>query len=200
MVRMPVAESAPITVAIARTVSPGQYAYVESWVRQGITLAARMPGFLGAGWVVDRPNGTGWHMLYRFDTAANLVAWESSPERQRWLQAGREFSADEGIDRRTGIEGWFSSAEGEAMPGERVEIRTAEPRPPVWKQAIAVWVAFLPMNLLFTFLFSLIPGFTDLPLVPRLAITTSVLTPIMVVFVLPFVTRALGPWLLRGRT
>lgn len=191
--------SEPITVAIERQVDPTKQRYALSWVRQGIDLAHTYPGFLGSGWVQVRPGSDTWHMLYRFDDAANLHAWEASDERRLWLDAGADFAREASVERRSGIEGWFDSAAGEGVPGDRVEVRAAEPVPPRWKQGVVVWLGFFPVNVVVTLLLGLIPGFADVPVVLRLLVTSLVLTPIMVGFVLPAVTRLFRPWLLRGR-
>ena len=54
------------------------------------------------------------------------------------------------------------------------------------------------VNLAFTLLMSwAVPSFGELPVVPRVLVTTLVLTPIMTYAVLPWVTRRLAPWLAR---
>ncbi|TDT31192.1 hypothetical protein CLV29_2606 [Naumannella halotolerans] len=189
----------PITVAIERTVDPVMERYALSWVRQGIDLATHYPGFLGSGWVQAAPGSETWYMLYRFADADTLHAWEASEERRIWVEAGANFAQESKIERRTGIEGWFDSIDGVVLPGEHVQMMQAEPVPPRWKQAVVVWLGFFPMNLLFTFVLGFVPGYATLPLFPRLLLTTALLTPIMVFWILPFVTRAFRPWLLRGR-
>ena len=190
--------SQPITVAIERRIDPSLHLYARTWLQQGIDLASTRPGFLGAGWVEEAPGSDTWHMLYRFDDADRLAEWEDSEERRRWLDAGAAFAHEARVERRTGIEGWFDAVEGVTLPGEQVQIRVEEPAPPRWKQAVTVWVAFFPMNLLTTWLLSFIPGFAELPLWLRLLIATLLLTPVMVGWVLPFVTRLFRPWLRRG--
>ena len=190
--------SEPITVAIERNVDPTMERYALSWVRQGIDLATRYPGFLGSGWVQAAAGSDTWYMLYRFADVDTLQAWERSDERRVWVEAGAGFARESNIERRTGIEGWFDSIDGVVIDGEQVHVVQAEPVPPRWKQAFVVWIAFFPMNLLFTFLLSFVPGFSTLPMFPRILCTTVLLTPIMVIWILPFVTRAFRPWLLRG--
>lgn len=191
--------SEPITAAIQRIVDPEMEHYARTWVQQGLALASSYPGFLGSGWVQARPGSDTWYMLYRFADEATLYAWEASPERARWVEAGASFARESNIERRTGIEGWFDSIEGTTLPGEQVTVQQSEPVPPRWKQAVVVWCGFFPMNLLATVLLGLIPGFTDLPVALRILLTTLALTPVMVFWVLPGVTRAFRPWLHRTR-
>jgi antibiotic biosynthesis monooxygenase (ABM) superfamily enzyme len=42
----------------------------------------------------------------------------------------------------------------------------------------------------------LVPAFAHVAILPRVLITTVVLTPIMTFWVLPFVTKLIRPWLL----
>lgn len=172
--------------------------YALSWVRQGIDLATHRDGFLGAGWVHRARGSDTWHMLYRFDSQHTLDAWESSDERRVWVEAGADFARESRITRRTGIEGWFDSTAGTAVPGERLEIHVTEPVPPRWKQAVVVWLAFFPMHVAVTLLLGLVPGFGDLHVLLRLLVASVLLTPVMVIVVLPAVTRLARPWLLRG--
>ena len=66
-------------------------------------------------------------------------------------------------------------------------------------QAISIWLGFFPVNLAFTLLaVAFVPGWDDLWTLAWVFITTIVLTPIMAYWVLPFVTRALQPWLNRA--
>ena len=58
--------SAPVTVSITRTLSPGHHDEMLAWIRAGSALAARFDGFLGSGWVRPSTQSEEWHMLYRF--------------------------------------------------------------------------------------------------------------------------------------
>ena len=190
----------PITVSIRREVDPARIAEATAWVQTGLNLASKYPGFLGSGWVRAGENSQVWHMLYRFAGDETLEAWERSAEREWWLSMGEGFVRSERSKRRTGIEGWFDEpATGsitvvDAATGA-TEVVTAPPR---WKQAVAIWLGFFPLNVGFTYLMNPIPGWGDvLPIWLRVLITTLVLTPIMTYWVLPWVTRSLRNWLAR---
>jgi antibiotic biosynthesis monooxygenase (ABM) superfamily enzyme len=132
-------------------------------------------------------------MLYRFASAEDLAVWEASSQRAWWLAAAQGRIEASREERRTGIEGWFD----EPTSVETVEsARPAPSAPPVWKQAVVIWLAFFPLSLLITWLTGrYLPG---VPLVPRVLGSTVVMTPIMTYLVLPRMTRALG-WWLQGR-
>jgi uncharacterized protein len=185
------APAVPVTVSITRRVDPARIAEVTEWVQRGVNRANRYPGFLGSGWVRERADSENWHMLYRFGDARMLDAWESSEERAAWLAEGSDLVEERRVERRTGIEGWFDT------PQDGADGPAAPPR---WKQAVSIWLGFFPVNLVFTVLVVLaFPWWPTLDVLPRILITTLVLTPIMTYWVLPFVTRMLHPWLIRTR-
>lgn len=187
--------SEPITVSIRRDVDPAHIAEATAWVQTGMNLANKYPGFLGSGWIRAGESSHIWHMLYRFTNAETLEQWENSAERTGWLSMGEGFVRSERSARRTGIEGWFDvPATGSiALP----EQESTPQAPPRWKQAIAIWLGFFPVNLAFAYAASPVPGWDALPLWLRVLMTTLVLTPIMTYAVLPWVTRMLRPWLAR---
>ena len=76
-------------------------------------------------------------------------------------------------------------------------IETIPAAPPAWKQAVAIWLGFFPVNLVGTALLLMVPTFADWPLALRVCVSTLIFTPIMVFWVLPWVTRMLRPWLTR---
>ena len=170
----------PITVSITRAVDPDRIPDVTRWVQAGVNLANRYPGFLGSGWVRQGADSVHWHMLYRFADATLLEKWESSDDRRRWLEGGRELVRESRVEKRTGIEGWFDEPVSDTAP------------PPRWKQATSIWLGFFPVNLVFTLLVTtLLPGWNDLATALKVLFTTLVLTPIMAYWVLPAVTRLL---------
>jgi antibiotic biosynthesis monooxygenase (ABM) superfamily enzyme len=134
-------------------------------------------------------------MLYRFADAGSLAGWESSEERRWWLRSGEDFVHEARVERRTGIEGWFD------VPASRLLEHDPSPSPrvapPRWKQAVTIWLGFLPTNLVFSLLVALLPGWGEVPLAVRVTITTTALTPVMTYLVLPVVTARLRPWLER---
>ncbi len=193
----------PITVAIERRIDPERAIEATSWMQAGTDLAATFPGFLGSGWVRAGEGSELWYMLYRFRDIATLERWETSPQRTWWLESGNAFAREVRVERRTGIEGWFDAAQATGIETRVTQslatgsVAVQPVVPPRWKQATTIWLGFFPVNLLATFLLGFIPGFTELPLVLRVLITTLMLTPIMAYWVLPAVTRLLRGWLQR---
>jgi len=182
----------PVTVSITRHVEPSRVDEMVAWVRAGSALAERFPGFLGTGWV--RPGGGSdeWHMLYRFDSAESLGAWEASDQRAWWLGSAQGLVGESLRERRTGIEGWFD----QPVEHDVEDLRPRPAAPPRWKQAVMIWTAFFPLSLLTGLLLrDVAPG---LALLPRVLVTTVVMTPVMTYVVLPQLTRRLD-WWLQGR-
>lgn len=182
----------PVTVSITRHIDPAHQAEMLAWVEAGTSLAERFDGFLGAGWVRPDEASDEWHMLYRFASAEHLAVWEASSQRAWWLAAAQGRIEASRVERRTGIEGWFD----EPRSVETIEQAPSAAAPPVWKQAVVIWLAFFPLSLAITWLTG--HYLPDVPLVPRVLGSTIVMTPIMTYVVLPRMTRALG-WWLQGR-
>jgi uncharacterized protein len=182
----------PVTVSITRHVAPARVDEMVAWVRAGSALAERFPGFLGTGWV--RPGGGSdeWHMLYRFDSAESLGVWEASAQRAWWLGSAQGLVGESLRERRTGIEGWFD----QPIEHDVEDLRPRPVAPPRWKQAVMIWTAFFPLSLLTGLLLrEVAPG---LAILPRVLVTTVVMTPVMTYVVLPQLTRRLD-WWLQGR-
>ena len=123
--------------------------------------------------------------LPRLPTVANSRSSSASPtsrpfsaSRSAWLSRGSELFADPMEHRVSGMEGWFGAV------GQR---------PPRWKQAVAIWLAFFPVSLLFNF--GLEPLLAELGLFSRVLVSTLALTPLMVYLFIPLSTHLLAGWL-----
>lgn len=181
----------PITVSITRRVPPARAREAQAWLRSGQDLVASMPGYLGSGWIRSGVHGEDWHVLYRFQDAPSLEAWETSSERAWWVASAAGIAEDSRVERRTGIEGWFD------VPATVEVADPPPPAPPRWKQMVSIFIVFYPLSL--TLQFFTAPVTAPLELWLRVGITTVIATPLMTYLLLPLVTRALRPWLLRGR-
>lgn len=181
--------TASVTVAITRRMTTDNDSQVLAWVHAGTALAEKFPGFLGTGWVRSCAGSHEWHFLYRFADSASLDAWETSPERRWWLNSAAGMAEHVQGERRVGIEGWFDE------PTEQVTFDPSGRRaiPPRWKQATMIWVVFFPMSVVFTFLLAPLSG--HWPVVPRVLLSTLILTPLMTYLMLPLAGRILDNWL-----
>ena len=182
----------PVTVSVTRHVDPEHADQILAWIQAGFTLAERFPGFLGSGWVRPSTASDEWHMLYRFDSPASLARWEASSQRRWWLDSAQGLVGESRTERRTGIEGWFDSPHATDVE----DLRPAPTPPPRWKQAVMIWFAFFPLSLAVGALLGwLLPA---LGLLPRVLVSTLLMTPVMTYLVLPVLTRRLE-WWLHGR-
>lgn len=170
--------TSPVTLMVARRVADGRYEDLIAWLREGEQLATDFPGYLGSGVLAPPPGDNEFQIIFRFVDEQTLHAWEHSASRTAWLERGSDLFAHPKEHRVSGIEGWFGAA------GQR---------PPRWKQAVAIWLAFFPVSLLFNFVFGHWLG--ELPLLSRIFFSTLALTPLMVFFFIPLSTHLLAGWL-----
>ncbi|GGJ82748.1 antibiotic biosynthesis monooxygenase [Pseudomonas matsuisoli] len=168
----------PVTLMVARRVSRGRYHEFITWLREGERLANDFPGYLGSGVLAPPEGDDEFQMVFRFSDEQTMATWEHSESRRAWLERGTGLFADPSEKRAHGLDMWFG-------PTDR--------RPPRWKQSIAVWLAFFPVSLVFNLFFG--DALAALPLVPRILLSTLILTPLMVYFFIPLSTSKLAPWL-----
>lgn len=170
--------TSPVTLMVARRVAKGRYEELMAWLREGEQLATDFPGYLGSGVLAPPPLDDEFQIIFRFADEKTLHAWEFSASRSAWLGRGGELFADPSEHRVRGIDGWFGAAGA---------------RPPRWKQAVAIWLAFFPVSLLFNF--GLGPLLSELDLFSRVLVSTLALTPLMVYLFIPLSTHLLANWL-----
>jgi uncharacterized protein len=176
-----VAEGEPVTITIARRVAPGREVEFEEWAQQLTEAASHFAGFLGAGLLRPGHVGSDWHVVYRFDRPANLVAWERSPIRASLLERGEQLMRTTGESRVSGLETWFE------LPG-----RTA-PAPPKWKMFLVSAFGIFVLQLVEYLI--LWPVTESWPLPLRLAVFVPVVTAAMTWVVMPRLARLLQNWL-----
>ncbi|QBF25211.1 antibiotic biosynthesis monooxygenase [Pseudomonas tructae] len=169
----------PVTLMVTRRVAEGRYQDLMAWLHEGEQLATDFPGYLGSGVLAPPPQGDEFQIIFRFTNEQTLHAWEHSASRKAWLGRGNGLFAEPLEQRVSGLEGWFGN--------------NPVQRPPRWKQAVAIWLAFFPVSLLFNLLFGHWLG--PLDLVPRILLSTLGLTPLMVYLFIPLSTRLLANWL-----
>lgn len=184
------AGSAAITVQVLREVNGQASQGVAHWVNVGQRMMENFPGYLGSGFLQSAPNSNLWRMIYRFDTPENLRRWEESEERARWSHSFSQNICAETSYRRTGVEGWFDAYVPHADGRQPVETFV----PPRWKQMVVIFCGFYPMTMIVNVLLgSIIPPDSSIPFKVTLAVFVTM--PLMVYFVLPFMTKLFSPWL-----
>ena len=171
----------PVTVTVARGVAAGREDDFARWSDELTALATRFPGFLGAGMLRPSRVGDPWHVIFRFDSAEHLSAWESSPERAEWLAEGEHLVESTAVQRVSGLETWFS------LPG-----RTA-PAPPKWKMFLVSGTAIYLVNVILTLVYG--GWIHDWPVPARIALVSFPVTAIVTWLVMPRAARLLARWL-----
>jgi antibiotic biosynthesis monooxygenase (ABM) superfamily enzyme len=174
-----------VTVTIARRVAPGREAEFEEWAAELTRASASFDGFLGWGLLRPVSVGQDWHVVFRFDTAEHLGAWEASEARAKILHAGEDLMRTTAVHRVTGLETWFE------LPG-----RTA-PAPPRWKMFAVSASAIYLLNVLLNLLLGGVVG--SWPLALRLAPLSAAVTALMTWVVMPRLARLLQGWLFAPR-
>lgn len=174
----------PVTVTAARRVAPGREAEFEAWAGRLTAAASRFDGFLGAGLLRPGHLGAEWHVVYRFDAAEHLAAWESSPMRARLLADAETLMQTTNVRRVSGLETWFE------LPG-----RTA-PAPPRWKMFAVSVIGMYPLQLAaYTVFGTLTARWT---VAARLAMFVPLVAASMTWLVMPRLAAMLGSWLYRS--
>lgn len=172
----------PVTVIVTRTAKAGKVAEFERWMEGIIHAAMEFRGFAGVN--VIRPQDPArpeYVIIFHFDTHEDMARWENSQERREWAEKGRAVVEGESkIERRTGLEFWFTPSPG-------------TPQPPRHKMVIML-VAVIS-SLLATVLPLIQLATEDLHPALRLVIGVAIMVLLMTYVVMPAVTKLLRPWL-----
>lgn len=173
----------PVTVVVARRPRAGHEADLERWAHGVCAGAGRFPGHLGAQvYPPSPPDRTDLVIVFGFGTAAQLAAWEHSPERAQWLQRAEPIS-----------EGGQHSPPLQVLAGLFGAAGTPMVPPPRWKSAVVIALSIYPLSLVLALLVS--PHLGGLAAPVRTVVTTALVVPMMVWVAVPLVTRALSGWL-----
>ncbi len=177
-------EDPPVTAVASRRVKPGREREFEEWVSGILVVANTFPGYLGSEVLrPSDPEDDEYRIIFRFDHASNLHAWENSEERHHWLRQSRPLLQEkEKIHVLTGLETWFTLP---SKPGE--------PAPPRYKMAIVTWLAVFPVVAV---IFSLFGQWLNLlPTLLRTLVFTVVMITLMTYVIMPRMTRLFSFWL-----
>ncbi len=174
----------PVTAVASRRVKPGREREFEEWVSGILAAANRFPGYLGSEVLrPSDPDDDEYRIIFRFDHASNLRAWEDSEERHHWLRRSKPLlHEEEKVRVLTGLETWFTLP---SKPGE--------PAPPRYKMAIVTWLAVFPVVAI---IFSFFGQWLNLlPTLLRTLVFTAVMVTLMTYVIMPRMTRLFSFWL-----
>ena len=121
-----------------------------------------------------------YKIVFRFDHASNLHAWEDSEERRRLLREAEPLIHEEKVHVLTGLETWFTLP---SKPGE--------PAPPRYKMVVVTWLAVFPLITAILLLFG--PLLSQLPMLLRTLVLTGVMVTMMTYIIMPLVSLWLYP-------
>ena len=177
-------EDPPVTAVASRRVKPGREREFEEWATGILAAANGFPGYLGSEVLRpgDAPGDDEYRIVFRFDQASNMRAWEHSEERRRWLRRAEPLIHEERVHVLTGLETWFTLP---SKPGE--------PAPPRYKMVAVTWLAVYPLITLILVVFGPLLGV--LPTLLRTMVLTAVMVTLMTYVIMPRMTRLFSFWL-----
>ena len=161
----------PVTLTVERVVVPGREADFETWANEVLATLAAVPGFLGGGLLRSGPEGRAYQLVFRFTDAVSLRRWERSPERLAHLARLDEMVVDTRVQRTVGVDTWFDAPAHVKPRRSRMHTVFVE----------VAWV--YPCAAVVTVFVA--PHLGSVPLLPRIALTTTVITSVMLLVVTP---------------
>jgi len=181
-------EDPPVTAVASRRVKRGREQEFEEWLSGILAAVSEAPGYLGSEVLrpSDDEDDDEYRIVFRFDHASNLHAWENSEERQRWLREVEPLQHEEKVHVLSGLETWFT-----------LPTKPGEPAPPRYKMVVVTWLAVFP---LVTVIFTLFGHWLNLlPTLLRTLVFTAVMVTLMTYVVMPRMTRLFSFWLYPDR-
>lgn len=166
-----------VTIVVRQRVKPGRETEYEAWLKRMTEGAStKVPGYIGVGFHRPEHPGGPYRQIFRFDSVAELEAFERSEFRAKMLAEGATlFEADPTFERMTGLEFWFDPPKG---------TRVAQPSPHRMALVMIV-VVFSMILILSTVIGALTPNWPQ-PL--RLLLTVTIQVTLMTYVVMPKLT------------
>jgi uncharacterized protein len=194
-------QDGPITVIVTRTAKKGRIKEFEDWMDGIVHESLKFEGHLGVD--VIRPveqSKPEYVIIFRFNTLNNLLKWERSQARKKWLEKSKEVvEGEDKVQKLTGLEFWFTprSAPRPQNGENNNEGHESVNLPPRYKMAIVT------AGIVFVLLNTLIPQIERL-MAPLPIFLSSLLGVITMVFlmtylIMPSVTKLLKPWLYKNK-
>lgn len=173
----------PVTVVVTRRVRAGREADYERWLQRLLAGAATLPGYVGA--TITRPVAPdrAYTSVFRFDSVANLRAFEESTlRRQALAEVVALVEAEAAWQQFTGLELWFTPPPGTLLP-----------QPSRWRMALLMMVVVYALVLSIGSLVGALLGAWPAP--ARLLVTIMIEVAFMTWVLMPRLTRWLSRWL-----
>lgn len=176
----------PITTIIRVLPKEGCKEQTLSWFYAIAESASHFRGHLGSE-VFETVNRVGQKEIlnvFSFATYENLLVWENSEERKKWLEAGKNFFTEKKEKLQlTGLEFWF-------------ENKPSTKKPPAWwkMMAITTTIIFILLNTLAPVCHRLFAAL-HLPALLISLLSVIILVSLMTWLIMPFVTKLFADWL-----
>ena len=167
-----------MTLIDSRIVTARHADAFRDWAERIGAAAEAQPGFV-SGLRIEQTGGV-FHLVYRFDDADALAAWDASTECERLGREAHDFSTP----RREVVEG--------DLPWVQLP---SEADAPKWKRFLMTWAAALPVALAMSALFSALGD--PLPALVQAAITSLILVAAMTFIIIPRLSGWLQPWVMK---
>lgn len=177
-------DNLPVSVLVDRHVLARKKAEFENALKGIVEASRQFSGFMGSDVIPpEDEEQSHYRVIFRFQTREQLRRWENSAERLYWVEI---------IDKLTqkptelkiisGLETWF------ALP--RAKKITPPPR---YKMAAVTWAAITPLLILFNLLTQPLLG--QLPMIPKICISTPIIVLIMTYLLMPYMVKLFAQWL-----
>jgi uncharacterized protein len=165
----------PVTVTVARTVTPGWEAEFMRWGDELVATVRQFRGCLGAAVFHPGDAGGEYQIIVRFADGLMLRDWERSAARDDLMDRSERFVTGSRLQRTVGVEEWFDAA------------GHAEPKRPLWKK-LSIDVAWVyPVALIISVVIA--PALVKLPIEARVLLSAGIITTVMHVVVSPMRMR-----------
>ena len=165
----------PVTVTVARRVTPGYEAQYLRWADQVVATLRTVHGCLGAGVLHPGPDGGEHQIVFRFVDGVHLRKWERSPEREALMVQATGLVLTERIQRTVGVEDWFELPE------------RAEPKRSFWHRVVTDVLWVYPVAIISSLFIA--PRIARLSVEVRVVISTLLITLVMRMAVGPLRSR-----------
>jgi uncharacterized protein len=195
-------QDGPITVIVTRTAKKGRIKEFEDWMDGIVHESLKFEGHLGVD--VIRPveqSKPEYVIIFRFNTLNNLLKWERSQARKKWLEKSKDVvEGEDKVQKLTGLEFWFTPHSPHLVKPEANNNEDTSPSmnvPPRYKMAIVT------VGIIFVLLYTLIPPIRQLtetlPLLLSDLLGVIIIVLLMTYLIMPSVTRLLKPWLYKKK-
>jgi hypothetical protein len=176
----------PVTIIVRRRPKPGHEKEFEE-VIAGISRAAMaFEGHLGVNIFRPTKSTNYYRIVFKFNSRRNFIDWETSPERQEWLNRFADVDyGDPQLEVLSGLETWFTTWDEESIVP-----------PPRYKMMIIVWLAVFPLSILLHLILK--PILIESHIVVQVAVISMIIVILMTYIVMPLMSKLFHSWLHSG--